>query len=199
VTLPGGTSYDPRRMKATRHLLAPQRPTPAQVVAGALGGLLVLVGLVGFAANSSFHTGASLRSDDILGFAVNGWDNVIPGIAFGLVLLAGAPRPKSARGALWLIAIGYLVLFFAGLDGEDAFAWVPANTPDDVLRAVLALVCIVAAAISKDRRDVLARDRVRVTEDEDSTRVVGPGSGHVGGPRAIGPRIDRRLPVKKHS
>jgi hypothetical protein len=185
-------------MKATRHMLAPQPPTPAQLVAGVLGGLLVVVGLIGLAVNSSFDTGSALTSDDLLGFAVNGWENVIPGVAFGLILLAGAPRPAAARMACRLIGIVFLVLFFAGLGGEDAFAWVPANTPDDVLRAVLALVLLGAAAASKDRRDVLLRDRVRVAEPEDPTHVVGPGSGHVGGPRAIGPRIDRRLPSKQH-
>jgi hypothetical protein len=186
-------------MKATRHMLAPQRPSPAQVVAGVLGGLLVAIGLIGLAVNSSFDTGAALDSGSFLGFAVNGWDDLILGVAFGLVLLAGAPRPAAARMACRLVAAGYLVLFFAGLGGEDAFAWVPATTADDVLRLVLALVLLGAAAASKDRRDQISRDRVRVVEDEDPTRVVGPGSGHVGGPRAIGPRIDRRLPVKKPS
>ena len=185
-------------MKAQRHLLAPQRPTPAQITAGVLGAALVLIGLIGLAVNSSFDTGSALDSGDFLGFAVNGWDDVIPGVAFGLLLLAGAPGRASARLTCRLVAIGYLVLFFGGLGGDDAFGWVPANTADDVLRIVLAVVLLVAAAISKDRRDVISRDRVRVTEGEDPTRVVGPGSGHVGGPRAIGPRIDRRLPVKKH-
>jgi hypothetical protein len=184
-------------MKATRHMLAPQPPTPAQLVAGVLGGLLVVIGLIGLAVNSSFDTGSALDSGSFLGFAVNGWDDLIPGVAFGLVLVAGAPRPTPARMACRLVAVGYLVLFFGGLGGDDAFAWVPANTPDDVLRIVLALVLLGASATSKERRDVLARDRVRVAE-QDPTHVVGPGSGHVGGPRAIGPRIDRRLPSKQH-
>jgi hypothetical protein len=182
-----------------RPLLAPQPVAPAQVVAGVLGAVLVVIGLIGLAVNSSFHTGSALSSDDFLGFPVNGWDDLVPGVAFGLVLLTGVRSRSAARGVCRLVALGYLVLFVAGLaGGDDAFGFVPAGTADDILRAVLAVVLLWAAAASKDRRDTLARDRVVVAEPEDPTRVVGPGSGHVGGPRAIQPRVDRRLPQKTH-
>lgn len=180
-------------------MTAKQPTTPAQVVAGVLGAVIVALGLIGLAVNSSFGTGSSLSSDTFLGVPVNGWDNLVPGVAFGLVLLAGAPKPKTARAACGLVALAYLVLLIAGLaDGHAAFGFVPAAAADDVVRAVLALVLFGAAAASKDKRDTLARDRVVVAGGDDTTRVVGPGSGHVGGPRAIGPRIDRRLPVKQH-
>ena len=179
--------------------LAPQPKSPAQVTAIVLGLLLVLVGLIGLAVNSSFHTGDALTSDKFLIFPVNGWDDVVPGVAFGLVLLAGAPSRSGARAACRLVALGYLVLLVAGLvDGDSAFGFVPAGAADDALRAVLAVVLLLAARRSKDRRDTLARDRVVVGASEDDARIVGPGSGHVGGPRAIGPRIDRRLPQKTH-
>jgi hypothetical protein len=182
-----------------RPLPAPQPASPAQIVAGVLGAVLVVIGLLGFAVNGSFHTGASLSSDDFLIFPVNGWDNVIPGVAFGLVLLAGTASRGAARGACRLVALGYLVLFVAGLaGGDDAFGFVPAGAADDVLRGLLALILLGAAAMSKDRRDALARERVVVTAAPDAPQVVGPGSGHVGGPRAIEPRIDRRLPQKIH-
>ena len=181
-----------------RPVPAPQPVAPAQIVAGVLGGLLVVIGLIGLAVNSSLHTGAALSSDSFLGFQVNGWDDLVGGTAFGLVLLVGTVSRSAARGACRLVALGYLVLFVAGLGGDDAFGFVPANTADDVLRAVLAVVLLAAAARSKDRRDVLARDRVIVAEPQEQGRVVGPGSGHVGGPRAIQARIDRRLPEKTH-
>lgn len=187
-------------MAASTFQLAPRRVTPAQMVAGVLGALLVVIGLIGLAVNSSFATGSSLTSGDFLGFAVNGWDDVIPGVAFGLILLAAAPRPRTARSACRLIGLAYLVLMIAGIaGGDDAFGFVPANTPDDVIRALLAVVTLWAAAVSKDRRDPLARDAVVVAELRDGARIVGPGSGHVGGPRATQPRIDRRLPQKQQS
>jgi uncharacterized membrane protein YccC len=171
---------------------------PAQVVAGVLGAALVVIGLIGLAVNSSFATGAKLTSDSFLGFEVNGWDDLILGVALGLVLLVAARRRSSARGACRIVAVAYLVVFIAGLGGDDAFGWVPANTPDDVLRLVLALVLLGAAHASKESRDAVAQSRVVLHEEAAGSRVVGPGSGHVGGPRTSQPRIDRRLPVKKH-
>jgi hypothetical protein len=180
--------------------LAPQPASPAQVAAGALGGLLVVAGLIGLAVNSSFGTGSSLEWGSFLGFRVNGWDDLVPNVAFGLVLLAGAPRRGRARAACRLVALGFMVLFVAGLaGGDDAFGFVPAGAADNVVRAVLAVLLLGAARVSKDRRDPLARDRVLVDADQDAAQIVGPGSGHVGGPRAIQARIDRRLPQKTHS
>lgn len=185
-------------MKAQRHLLADQPTTFGQVAGAVLGLVLVLVGLIGLTVNTSFDTGSSLDSDTFLGFAVNGWDLTILTIGIGLMLAIGALRPSWARRTLRLTGLVYLVMFFAGLGGDDAFGWVPANTADDILRAVLAVFCFWAAARSKEKRDIVARDRVVVAEEDDPARVVGPGTGHVGGPRSIGPRIDRRMPVKKH-
>jgi hypothetical protein len=91
------------------------------------------------------------------------------------------------------------VVAIVGLaDGDDIFGLFPINPADNILHIVLALVALWAVRLSKDRRDQLGRDRAVISEPEDPTRVVGPGSGHVGGPRAVTPRIDRRLPVKKH-
>lgn len=178
-------------------LLAPQPVAPAQIAAGVLGALLVVIGLVGLAVNSSFHTGSRMQSGDFLGFRVNGWDDVILGVLLGLILLIGARKRSSARGACRIVAVAFLVVFFAGLGGHDAFGWVPANTLDEILRVVLAVVLLAAAHASKEQRDAVARSRVVLTEP-DEARVVGPGSGHVGGPRATQPRIDRRLPAKTH-
>src|SRR5882724_3538957 len=103
-----------------RPMLAKQPTTPAQVVAGVLGVLIVVVGLIGLGVNSSFHTGAALSSDKFFGVPVNGWDDLIPGVAFGLVLLAGAPRPAAARAVCRLVAIGYLVLLIAASPNATA-------------------------------------------------------------------------------
>ena len=83
-------------------------------------------------------------------------------------------------------------------DGDDLFGLLPVNPADNVLHAVLALLALWAARLSKDKRDQVGKDRIVIAERDPDERVVGPGSGHVGGPRAIQPRIDRRLPVKRH-
>jgi hypothetical protein len=186
-------------MKATRHLLAPERPNPAQVVAGVLGTVLVVAGAIGFAVDTNFDTGAGINGDRLVGLEVNGWHNLVH-IASGLLLLIGLGSNRRAWRVCRLFGLTYLLVSIIGLaDGDDVFGLFPINPADNVLHLVLAVVAIWATVLSKDRRDVVGRDRVTVTEREDPTRVVGPGSGHVGGPRAIAPRIDRRLPVKKHS
>src|SRR4051812_35842807 len=91
----------------SRPLLAPRPPSPAQIVAGAGGAVLIVIGLIGLAVNSSFAPGASLSTDKFLLFPVNGWDDLIPGVAFGLVLLVCAPSRSLARVACRLIGIAY--------------------------------------------------------------------------------------------
>lgn len=178
--------------------LAPQPVAPAQVVAGVLGTVLVVAGLIGLAVDASWTTGAGIDGDRVLGLEVNGWHNVVHA-ASGLLLLAGLGSNRRARTVCRLFGLTYLVVTIVGLaDGDDILGLFPVNPADNVLHALLALVALWAAAVSKDRRDIVGRDRVVVAERDPGARVVGPGSGHVGGPRAIQPRIDRRLPVKKH-
>lgn len=181
-----------------RHRLAPQPVAPAQVVAGVLGLVLVVAGLIGLAVDSTFETGSGLHGSRLLGLEVNGWHNVVH-IASGLLLLSGVGSRNAARAVCRLFGVAYIVVTIAGIaGGNDAFGFIPINPADDVLHGALALVALWAAALSKDKRGILDRDRVVVAEPEDPTRVVGPGSGHVGGPRAIQARIDRRLPQKQH-
>lgn len=171
--------------------LAPQPAAPAQIVAGVLGATLLLAGLVGFAADASFDTG-SVDGDLLLGLEVNGWHNLVHA-ASGLLLLAGLGSNARSRRVCKLFGVTYLVVTIVGLaDGSDIVGLLPVNAADNVLHAVLALVALWAAAVSKDRRDTIAKYRAVVNEPEGEARVVGPGSGHVGGPRATTPRVDRR-------
>lgn len=177
---------------------APTPVAPAQVVAGVLGAALVVAGLLGLAVDASFETGAGIDGDRLVGLEVNGWHNLVH-LASGLLLLTGLGSNERARKVCTLFGLTYLVVTIVGLaDGDDILGLLPVNAADNVLHAVLALVALWAAKRSKDRRDIVARDRVVVPERSADERIVGPGSGHVGGPRSIQPRIDRRLPVKKH-
>ena len=177
--------------------LAPQPAAPAQIVAGVLGAALLLAGLIGFAADANFDTG-NVQGDTLLGLEVNGWHNVVHA-ASGLLLLAGLGSNDRSRKVCRLFGVTYLLVTVVGLiDGSDIFGLLPVNAADNVLHAVLALVALWAAKASKDKRDTIARYRAAVEDRAAGSRVVGPGSGHVGGPRAIEPRIDRRLPQKQH-
>lgn len=176
--------------------LAPQPVAPAQIVAGVLGAALVIAGLVGLAVDSSFDTGAGVDGELLLGLEVNGWHNLVH-LASGLLLLAGLGSNRRARRVCRLFGLTYLIVTIVGLaDGDDLFGLLPVNAADNLLHAALAIVALWAAALSKDKRDILARYRVVVPERETGERIVGPGSGHVGGPRAVQARVDRRLPDK---
>jgi hypothetical protein len=177
---------------------APEPATPARVVAGVLGATLLVAGLIGLAVDSSFDTGAGVDGDKLLGLEVNGWHNLVHA-ASGLLLLVGVASNRLARKVCRLFGVIYLVVAIVGFaDGDDLFGLLPVNTADNFLHLALALVAFWAAALSKDKRDIVAKDRVLIAERAPDERVVGPGSGHVGGPRAIQPRIDRRLPHKQH-
>lgn len=176
----------------------PDPVAPAQVAAGVLGVVLVVAGLAGLAVDSSWDTGDPLNGGRLLGLEVNGWHNLVH-VASGLLLLAGLGDNRRSRTVCRLFGLTYVVVAAWGLiDGDTVFALLPVNPADNVLHLVLAVVALGAVARSKDRRDLLARERIVVPEREAGERVVGPGSGHVGGPRSIQPRIDRRLPVKRH-
>jgi hypothetical protein len=178
-----------------RPIAAPPPTAPAQVFAVVVGLVLVVAGAIGFAVDSSFHTGGHVEGHRLLGLEVNGWHNLVH-LATGLLLLAGAGSRSSARAVCRLFGIGYLVVTIAGIaGGSDAFGLIPINPADDVLHAVLAFGALLAAHGSKERRDAVARDRVLIGA-RDAPAVVGPGSGHVGGPRVNARRIDSRLPLK---
>src|SRR5215204_5243304 len=72
------------------------RRTPAQWYCLLGGAALLLAGILGFLADSSFDTGDNVQGDSFLGFEVNAIHNIVH-IASGLLLLAAFPRRSSAR------------------------------------------------------------------------------------------------------
>jgi len=183
-------------MSADPPQLARTPASPARVFAAVVGTVLVLAGLLGFAADSAFDTG-DVDGGLLLGLEVNGWHNVVH-VLSGLLLLSALGSDRRARSVVRLFGVTYLLVTVVGLiDGEDVLGLLPVNAADNVLHAALAVLALLAAARSKDRRDAIAQQRV-VLPATDGAQVVGPGSGHVGGPRATSPRVDRRLPVKRH-
>lgn len=131
--------------------------TPAQWFAYVFGAVLVLVGIIGFLADSSFDTGTSgLDGDKLLGiFEVNGWHNVVH-ILTGLLLLAVAGKRKTAKAGVLFFGIAYGLVTLIGLiDGKDVLGLLPVNPADNVLHIVLTATAILAALASDadDRAD----------------------------------------------
>ena len=122
--------------------------TVAQYFAYAVGAVLVLVGIVGFFADSSFGTGNPPDAGSLLGFDVNGWHNIVH-LASGLFLLAVAPKRASAKaGVLAFAAIYVVVTIYGFVDGNDIVQLLPINAADNVLHLALAALGLVAGATS---------------------------------------------------
>jgi hypothetical protein len=121
-----------------------QDKTLAQVWAMALGGVLVLVGLVGFLVEPSFGVGDSAQRGTLILFDINGWHNVVH-LLSGIVGLAMAGTAAKAR----LFSIGYGVVYvlvtilgFAVGDGGLLLSIIPINTADNVLHLAIAVTGI---------------------------------------------------------
>lgn len=119
-------------------------PSPARLYATLVGGLLVVLGILGFFYSASFGSPGSVEK--MLGiFAVNGWINLLhmgTGI-LGLLVAYSAAR----RYALWL-GSAYLVLAVWGflLGGEATIlGFLPVDTGDNFLHLVLGVLGLAAA------------------------------------------------------
>ena len=125
--------------------------TPAQLFAYLVGAVLVLVGILGFLADSAFDTGSGIDGDKLLGiFEVNGIHNLVH-IASGLLLLAVAPKRATARYGVLAFGAVYAIVTIIGLaDGEDVLGLIPVNPADNVLHIALTAAALLAGAVSSD-------------------------------------------------
>src|SRR3712207_5125057 len=131
------TSASTARGDAAR---ATSEKTPAQLFAYLTGAVLVVVGLVGFIADSGFDTGSGIDGDKLLGiFEINGIHNLVH-IGSGLLLLAVAPKRATARAGVLAFGLVYGLVTLIGLiDGEDVLGLLPVNPADNVLHIALTL------------------------------------------------------------
>lgn len=136
--------------------------TPAQIYAYAVGGVLLLVGLIGFAADSAFDTGQGIDGGKLLGiFEVNGIHNLVH-IASGLLLLAVAPKRATARYGVIAFGLVYGLVTLIGLiDGQDVLALIPVNPGDNVLHIALTATALLAGFLSSDDDARTTRNRGR--------------------------------------
>ncbi len=127
------------------------RYTPAQIYSLAFGATLLLIGIVGFAVNSSFATGTSLTGDELIVFEVNGWHNLVH-VASGLVGLALWRNPVTARSfALGFGLVYGLVTLLGFIDGNDVLGLLPVNAADNVLHLAISAAGILAGLASAPR------------------------------------------------
>jgi Domain of unknown function (DUF4383) len=135
--------------------------SPARIFCLVVGATLVLVGLLGFLAESKFDTssggdGGALDGEKFIIFEVNGWHNVVH-IASGLFLLALMRRHDTARLAALSFGAIYGVVTIIGLiDGKDVLGLFPVNPADNILHIVLTVAALAAGLAP-------LRDRTRLS------------------------------------
>ena len=123
--------------------------SPARIFCLVVGATLVLMGLLGFIAESKFDTssggdGGALDGEKFIVFEVNGWHNVVH-LASGLFLLALMRRHDTARIAALSFGAIYGVVTIIGLvDGHDVLGLFPVNPADNILHIVLTVAAFAA-------------------------------------------------------
>src|SRR3954465_4659176 len=118
--------------------------TPAQLYALTFGAVLLIVGILGFIADSSFGTGSDVNGSDFIIFEVNGWHNLVH-ILSGLIGLAVFRDRAAARAYALGFGAVYLVVTIWGFITGDQVLWlVPVNAADNVLHLLIALAGLAA-------------------------------------------------------
>jgi hypothetical protein len=134
--------------------------TPAQLYALSFGVVLLLVGILGFIADSSFGSGSNVNGSDFIIFEVNGWHNLVH-IASGLLGLALWRRRDTARAYALGFGAVYLVVTIWGFITGDQVLWlIPVDTADNILHLLIAAAGLAAGLSSppvEDRRAPAAR------------------------------------------
>jgi len=123
--------------------------TPAQLFALVIGGVLVVAGIIGFFYSAAF--GSPGETDAVFGILdVNGWHNIVH-ILSGAVGLALFTSAAGARTYAIGLAVVYTIVAIWGFvigDGESILGFIPVNTEDNVLHALIALTGYGAFAAS---------------------------------------------------
>jgi hypothetical protein len=151
--------------------------TPAQWYCYLGGAALLLSGILGFLVDTGFDTGSDIQGDNLLGlFEVNGIHNLVH-LFSGLLLLAAAPKRKSAKTVALAFGLVYLLVAIIGLiDGNTVLGLIPVNGADHALHIALALAGILAG----------------IASDADDRGNAKGGSGSSGGDRVVAPADGQR-------
>lgn len=127
--------------------------TPAQIYSLVFGVTLLVAGIAGFFADSSFgDLGSNVQGDDLIVFEVNGWHNLVH-IASGALGLALMGTAAGARlYALGFGAVYLAVTIWGFIDGNDVLGLLPVNAADNWLHVAIAVTGILAGLASDPRR-----------------------------------------------
>ena len=134
--------------------------TPAQIYALLFGAVLLIVGILGFIADSSFGAGSDVNGSDFIIFEVNGWHNIVH-ILSGLLGLALWRRPATARAYALGFGAVYLVVTIWGFITGDQVLWlIPVDTAYNILHMLIAVAGL-AAGLSSPAHELSTRRTAR--------------------------------------
>jgi Domain of unknown function (DUF4383) len=121
--------------------------TPAQLYALLFGGVLLAVGVIGFAVDASFETSA-VEGDELILFEVNGWHNLVHIASGALGLTLAGSRAGARLFALGFGAVYLAVAVWGFVDGSSVLGIVPVNAADNVLHLGIATLGLAAGLAS---------------------------------------------------
>ena len=124
--------------------------SPAQIYALVVGATLVVAGIIGFFYSSAF--GSPGEVDAVFGILdVNAWHNIVHIATGALGLAALGYAARAYAGGLGVVYIVVAIWGFIIGDGESILGFIPVNTEDNVLHALLGIAGIGAYAASSPR------------------------------------------------
>jgi hypothetical protein len=126
--------------------------TPARLYATLVGGVLVIAGIIGFFYSASF--GSPGNVDDVFGIlAVNGWHNVVHILTGALGLLVAGYAAREYALGLGIVYIAIAIWGFIIGSGDSILGFIPVNTEDNFLHAILGVLGVGAALATPVERE----------------------------------------------
>jgi hypothetical protein len=119
-------------------------PSPARLYASLAGGLLVVLGIIGFFYSASF--GGPGKVDEMFrAFAVNGWANALHIATGALGLLVAGFAARRYALLLGVLYTAIAIWGFALGGGEAILGFLPVNTGTDLLHLAFGVLGLAAA------------------------------------------------------
>jgi hypothetical protein len=132
--------------------------SPAQIYALVFGAVLVIAGIIGFFYSAAFGTPG--ETEAVLGIlAVNGWHNVVHIVTGALGLLAAGYAARTYAIGLGIVYIVVAIWGFAIGSGESILGFIPVNTEDNVLHALIGIAGVAAYFASAPKPTTAGRPR----------------------------------------
>jgi hypothetical protein len=137
--------------------------SPASLYAGLIGAVLLVAGILGFFYSASF--GSPGEVDAVFGILdVNAWHNLVHILSGVVGLLAFASGPAASRTYALVFGVVYIVVAIWGFiigSHESILGFIPVNTEDNVLHAILGVLGVGAYAASEPRAEARATTTTR--------------------------------------